>query len=219
MSKTQQSAGRRTTARPAAATRKAGAAGSRPGANGANGRPRAGQEAAAGKAGPQDAPEPVAPAPLWLQLSTWALSLVGLGLSIYLTITHLHPAALFCSDKGLINCNAVTTSTQSKVFGIFPVAELGLGYYVFTAVLNSPWLWRMKRREVRWLRLASTVAGMGFVLYLLYAELIQIGNICLYCTGVHIVTFLLFVLIVCDSVFRQAPAQSLATASAARTKG
>ncbi len=32
---------------------------------------------------------------------------------------------------------------------------------------------------------------MGFVMYLIYAEF-QIGSICEYCTGVHIVTFLLF---------------------------
>jgi len=218
MAKTQQSASRRTTARPAAATRKSGGAnGSRTG-SGANGPGRA---KAAPRVPPPDpvAEEARAPAPIWLQISTWVLSLVGVGLSIYLTITHLHPAALFCSDKGLINCNAVTTSTQSKVFGIFPVAELGLGYFVFTAVLNSPWLWRARRREVRWVRLASTVLGMGFVLYLLYAELIQIGNICLYCTGVHIVTFLLFVLIVWDSVFRPASGPSMVPAGADRAKG
>ncbi len=32
------------------------------------------------------------------------------------------------------------------------------------------------------------------MLYLLYAELFQIGSICLYCTSVHVITFLLFVL-------------------------
>jgi uncharacterized membrane protein len=37
---------------------------------------------------------------------------------------------------------------------------------------------------------------MGFVLYLVYAELIQIGAICLWCTSVHVATFLIFALIV-----------------------
>jgi uncharacterized membrane protein len=49
------------------------------------------------------------------------------------------------------------------------------------------------------LRLASAIVGMGFVMYLIYAEL-QIGSICEYCTGVHIVTFLLF----CITVFSAA---------------
>ena len=44
------------------------------------------------------------------------------------------------------------------------------------------------------------VVGMGFVMYLIYAELYQIGSICEYCTGVHIVTFLLF----CITVFSAA---------------
>ena len=35
------------------------------------------------------------------------------------------------------------------------------------------------------------IVGMGFVMYLIYAEF-QIGEVCEYCTGVHIVTFLLF---------------------------
>jgi uncharacterized membrane protein len=52
---------------------------------------------------------------------------------------------------------------------------------------------------VHQLRLASVVVGMGFVVYLIYAEL-TIGSICEYCTGVHIVTFLLF----CITVFSAA---------------
>ena len=47
-----------------------------------------------------------------------------------------------------------------------------------------------------WLRLAMAVSGIGFVLYLIYAELFIIKAICEYCTGVHIVTFALFVLVV-----------------------
>jgi uncharacterized membrane protein len=37
---------------------------------------------------------------------------------------------------------------------------------------------------------------MAFVLWLVAAELLIIKNICLYCTGVHVVTFLLLILIV-----------------------
>ena len=47
-----------------------------------------------------------------------------------------------------------------------------------------------------WARLAMAVSGVGFVLYLLAAELFSIKAICLWCTGVHIDTFILFVLIV-----------------------
>ena len=36
------------------------------------------------------------------------------------------------------------------------------------------------------------ITGMGFVMYLIYAEVYQIQDICEYCTVVHIITFLLF---------------------------
>jgi uncharacterized membrane protein len=135
-------------------------------------------------------------APLWLQLATWVLSLAGLGVSIYLTYAHFTQSALLgCAESSLINCTKVTTSPQSYVFGI-PVAVLGLAFYLAAVGLMSPWAWRAPRyrREISLLRIASLVVGMGFVLYLIYAELFIIGSICLYCTSVHAITFLLFVL-------------------------
>ena len=133
------------------------------------------------------------PAP-WMQLTTFVLALAGLGVSIYLTIAHFTESALAgCSESGLVNCTKVTTSPQSYVFGI-PVAVLGLAFFVFLVAIMSPWAWQARRREVHMLRLASMVVGIGMVIYLVYAEFIIIGSICLYCTSVHIITFLLFVL-------------------------
>jgi uncharacterized membrane protein len=65
---------------------------------------------------------------------------------------------------------------------------------VFAVAIMSPWAWRASRREIHLVRLASVVVGIGFVLYLLYAELVIIGSICLYCTSVHVITFVMFVL-------------------------
>ncbi len=131
---------------------------------------------------------------VWMQITTFVLALGGLGVSIYLTIAHFTESALAgCSEKGLINCTKVTTSPQSYVFGI-PVAVLGLAFFVFVAAIMSPWAWQAARREVHLLRIASMVVGIGMVIYLVYAEFIIIGSICLYCTSVHIITFLLFVL-------------------------
>jgi uncharacterized membrane protein len=141
----------------------------------------------------QDDAAPGGPA-LWLQLATFVLALAGLGVSIYLTIAHFTESALAgCSESGAVNCTKVTTSPQSYVFGI-PVAVLGLAFYVFAVAIMSPWAWRAARREIHLLRIASLVVGIGFVLYLIYAELFIIGAICLYCTSVHAITFVLFVL-------------------------
>ena len=135
------------------------------------------------------------PAP-WLQIATFVLALAGLGVSTYLTIAHFTQSALAgCSESGLVNCTKVTTSPQSYAFGI-PVAVLGLAFYVFAVAIMSPWAWQAARREVHLLRIASVAVGIGFVLYLIYAELFIIGSICLYCTSVHAITFVLFALTV-----------------------
>jgi uncharacterized membrane protein len=139
----------------------------------------------------------VRPVPAWLQYTTWLLAAAGLGVSIYLTAAHYTSSAILaCSDKGLVNCAAVTTSPESVVFGIFPVAVLGLAFYAFLFAITSPWAWRWTWPPVRLIRLGSLVMGMLFVLYLLYTELITLNAICLWCTSVHVLTFALFALVV-----------------------
>ena len=130
----------------------------------------------------------------WAVVTTFVLSIIGLGFSIYLTITHFQPHALVCADIGTINCAKVTTSAQSYFLGI-PVAILGLFNFAMMLGLNSPWAWRAKSYWLHVARFALTVVGMGFVLWLIYAEIMIIGNICLYCTGVHIVTFALLIVL------------------------
>ena len=136
--------------------------------------------------------------PLWLQVTSLVLAVVGLAISAYETYAHFNGNRLAgCpTGTGAFNCSAVITSSQSMVFGVLPVAILGLAFYVVAVPLFSPWGWRARRRLVHQVRLASVLVGMGFVMYLIYAEL-QIGSICEYCTGVHVVTFLLF----CITVF------------------
>jgi uncharacterized membrane protein len=157
---------------------------------------RSGSAARSGKRGPVAAEvlsTESGPAP-WLQVATFLVAIAGLGVSIYLTIAHFTESTLAgCSETGLVNCTKVTTSPQSYVFGI-PVAVLGLVFFVFAVAIMSPWAWQATRREIHILRLASVVVGIGFVLYLVYAELFIIGSICLYCTSVHVLTFILFVL-------------------------
>jgi len=141
--------------------------------------------------------------PLWLQLVSFALAIAGLGISAYETWAHYHGnhlAGCPTGGGGTFNCGAVITSSQSMVFGVIPVAILGLLFYVAAVPLFSPWLWRVQWRPLQLGRVVSVIIGMGFVMYLIYAELYQIGDVCEYCTGVHIVTFLLF----CITVFSAA---------------
>jgi len=142
-------------------------------------------------------------APLWLQLTALALSLAGLGVSIYMTIAHYTSSSILaCSDRGLVNCAKVTTSPESIIFGIFPVAAVGLAFYVFMVAINTPWAWRSQLPAIWWARLGAIVVGMAFVLYLVYAEIVEIGNICLWCTSVHVITLLLFAVLVFGASLR-----------------
>jgi uncharacterized membrane protein len=151
-----------------------------------------------------EAARPAGP-PLWLQLTTLALALLGLALSAYETYAHYtgnHLAGCPAGKGSTFDCTAVITSSQSMVFGVIPVAILGLIFYVFVVAIMTPWAWRTERREVHWLRLASMITGMGFVMYLIYAELYQIGQVCEYCSGVHIITFVLFcITLVCAAIW------------------
>lgn len=146
-----------------------------------------------GRRAPEPEPQVTASGPpSWLRILTLVLALCGLAASAYLTYTHYTDTApAGCAESGAVNCLKVTTSPQSVIFGI-PVAVLGLAFYVYVVAIMSPWAWKAKDRRIAQLRLASLVAGIGLVIYLIYAELFEIGAICLYCTSVHIITFLLF---------------------------
>jgi uncharacterized membrane protein len=138
----------------------------------------------------------------WGPWLSFPLAILGLADSAYLTYAHFQHVKLACSDTGAINCTKVTHSAQSEIFGHIPVALAGLLFYVVVVVLMSPWVWRLTSPWVERLRLAAAVAGMGMVCYLVYVEAVQLKAICLYCTGVHIVTFLLFLTVLAAYLLR-----------------
>jgi uncharacterized membrane protein len=128
-----------------------------------------------------------------ISLTGIAISLGGIGVSIYLTYTHYASVKLLgCPEKGLVNCSIVTTSSYSKQFGI-PLAVLGLAFFVVTLGLQLPMVWRSTSSLIRYGRLALTGGGTAMALWLVWVELFRLDHICLYCTAVHILTFLAFV--------------------------
>ena len=140
----------------------------------------------------------------WQPLTTLLLSLYGLGASIYLTITHFEPKALACVHSATFNCEKVTQSPQSEIFGI-PVAMLGLAFFVPMLVLCLPALWRSSQRWIHLARLALSVTGVGMIIYLISAELFIIKAICLWCSSVHVATLALFIIIATASPIVLAP--------------
>lgn len=144
--------------------------------------------------------------PRWLAPVSLVLALIGMGLATYLTVEHFRGSQHLagCSVGGIVDCGAVTTSAESKILGV-PVALLGLIYFVAAIGFLTPVAWRSRNRLVRLVRLAGAIAGLGMVLWLVYAELGKIHKICEYCTGVHIVTLALFVVIAYGTISTSTP--------------
>jgi uncharacterized membrane protein len=133
------------------------------------------------------------PFPRWPGLIGTVASVAGLGVAGYLTYEHFTgSSSLVCSDKGIVNCLAVTTSSYAMVAGV-PVAVLGLIFFAVALLLQLPVMWRRPNPIIRRARLAWAVVGLGTVIYLLYAELFEINAICLWCTAVHVLTLVVFV--------------------------
>jgi len=140
--------------------------------------------------------------PRWAWPVTLLLALAGLAISAYLTDAHYNSSVvLACPDTGVVNCAKVTSSGESMIFGVIPVAVTGLGYFLVVTVAMLPQMWRITTPLVRWGRLGLMVAGMGMVIYLVYAELFLIDAICLYCTAVHVITFLLLAAVAVATVW------------------
>ena len=133
--------------------------------------------------------------PTWLAPVTLGLAVVGLGVSGYLTFEHFTDnATLACSIGGVIDCARVTSSAWSTFLGV-PVAVLGVLFFAVTLVLCLPRVWRSPAAWLDAARIGWLTVGLGFALYLVWAELFRIHAICLWCTVVHIVTFLLWIVV------------------------
>jgi uncharacterized membrane protein len=153
-----------------------------------------------------DAPTPTAPPSgrlpaitpaRWVPWTTTVLCLIALADASYLAVLHFtNKLPLVCPTKpGFINCGDVLDSKYSHPFGI-PIVVPGVIWAVVMLVLCSPWAWRAASIWVSRARLVGVSLGMLTVFYLLWAELIELHHLCEYCTGVHIVTFALFLVVV-----------------------
>lgn len=123
-------------------------------------------------------------APAAAAMASLVIALIGLAVSVYLTVEHYTSStSLACPESATINCAKVTTSAWSHV-GAVPVAVLGVAFFAAMAVLCTPPLWRV--RALRTLRVAGAVAGVLVALYLVWVELYRVDAICLWCTAAHL---------------------------------
>ncbi|HUY96158.1 MAG TPA: vitamin K epoxide reductase family protein [Verrucomicrobiae bacterium] len=135
-----------------------------------------GAEPAAGAAGVGGA--------LWLA----GLALIGFGLAAYLTSVHYAAVPLACPSTGVINCQLVTTSSYSVIPGTsVPITVPGMLYFLLSLGLAIQQLREPERAG--WRQLHAAWAGLGTltVFYLVFVEMVKLHEICLWCTGVHLV--------------------------------
>ena len=85
---------------------------------------------------------------------------------MYLTIAHYGSSVtLACPDVGAINCEKVTTSPQSVIFGA-PVAAIGLAFFIVMVALNLARAWRCPNVILRSARVGLAAVGVAFAVYL-----------------------------------------------------
>lgn len=129
-----------------------------------------------------------------------AMALAGIGIAAYLTAEHYAHQEPFCTTVGPINCASVLSSRYSVLPGTaIPITIPGMLWFLISGALAVAGLaafWRARPEPTR-LRLAQLVwsaAGLVFVLYLVWAEIVQVGAICAWCTVVHLLTLATFLI-------------------------
>jgi uncharacterized membrane protein len=119
------------------------------------------------------------------------LSIIGFGISIYLTIEHYAASPPICVVAGPIDCAPVLKSQYSVVPGTsIPVTIPGMIWFLVTAASSLFSLYhalkniqeppRTKTYQIVW-----GACGVVSILYFIFAE-ITMHKICMWCTIVHI---------------------------------
>lgn len=128
-------------------------------------------------------------------LATLVLSLIGVGTSVYLTIVHYSPAALVCSSSGFINCGQVLNSSYALIAGTtIPTAVAGILWFLVIIGLRVARSAKKDSNLLATLQLLWAAIGVLAALDLIYAEIVKINAICLWCTVVHVLVFLILIL-------------------------
>jgi uncharacterized membrane protein len=109
------------------------------------------------------------------------LSVIGLGVAIYLTFIETTNAKAVCGPVG--DCNAVQASPFAKLFGVVPVGLLGAVGYI--GILIAWFLGRTGRGRLAQLApviiFGMALFGVLFSIYLTYIELFVIHAVCIWC--------------------------------------
>jgi uncharacterized membrane protein len=124
------------------------------------------------------------------------LSVMGAVISIYLTSVHYENVPLVCPKEGIVDCARVISSVYSVVPGTaIPVTVPGLLWFIVVGALAFV-AWRVapQRRDVVIGLFAWSLLGMLSVFYLIYAEIVRLHTLCVWCTGIHVIILAMFLI-------------------------
>jgi uncharacterized membrane protein len=121
-------------------------------------------------------------------------SLLGLGVSTYLTVIHFAAIQAACTVSGMVNCERVLSSGYAVVAGsTLPTSAAGIVWFAVSGALAIAQIAARGSRLVMRGQVVWSAVGLLTVLYLVFVEIVVLGAICLWCTAVHalvLVTFL-----------------------------
>ncbi len=148
------------------------------------------------------APPLAPPAPISLAGAWWVLiaGVVGLIASAALTVEKikllLNPSYVpSCNLNPIVSCGSVMTTPQASVLG-FPNSLIGIAAFTVVAVTGVLAVAKVALPQWYWIGLtAGTLAGAGFVHWLIFQSLYRIGALCPYCMVVWVVTIPLLVVV------------------------
>lgn len=97
-----------------------------------------------------------------------------------------------CNVNPLISCGSVMKTEQARVFG-FPNPIIGIFSFAIVTTIGMALLAGATFKRWFWLGLqAGTIFGLGFVHWLFYQSVYNIGALCPYCMVVWAVTIPIF---------------------------
>jgi uncharacterized membrane protein len=130
----------------------------------------------------------------WLYRSSVALSILGLLVSIYMTIYKITSNDSMCLGSG--DCSAVNSSKYSEVNGI-PVAVFGMiGYLAILAVLYFENKNGFFKQNGTLMIFGMALTGFLFTVWLIYVELVLLKAICPFCVTSQVSMTIIFIIAV-----------------------
>jgi uncharacterized membrane protein len=130
----------------------------------------------------------------WLYRASIALVIIGLAVSIYMTIYKISGNDGMCLGSG--DCSTVNASRFSEVNGI-PVAVFGIiGYVAILFVHIFETRNEFFRKNGTLLIFGMGLTGFLFTLWLVYVELALLNAICPFCVTSQVAMTIIFIIAV-----------------------